>query len=60
MRRINSTHGNNRDQEKLNNLKVSAKSHVDTRREVRKTGGGQDTVGEIEDDLLIITTDKEL
>ena len=65
VRRIHSTNGNNRDvkdiKKKWDNLKVSAKSHVDnSRREARNTGEGQNAVGEIADDLLIIAAYKNL
>ena len=63
---VNSIHGNNRDikdiKKKWNNLKVTAKACVDnTRREIRRTGGGQNAAGEVEDeDALILDADKEL
>ena len=66
MSKVNSIHGNNRDikdiKKKWNNLKVTAKARVDnTRREVRRTGGGPNAAGEVEDeDALILAADKEL
>ena len=66
MSKVNSIHGNSRDikdiKKKWNNLKVTAKARVDnTRREVRRTGGGPNAAGEVEDeDALILAADKEL
>ena len=46
---------------KWNNLKGAAKSHVDSSREARQTGGGPNVVGEIDDyAILILSADKEL
>ena len=61
--KINLIHGNHRDvkdiKKKWNNLKLSAKSHVDDSR--RRTGGGQNAVGEVEEEeMLILATDKQL
>ena len=66
MRKINSIHGNNRDvkdiKKKWNNLKGSAKARVDSsRREARRTGGGPNEAGEVEDEyILILSSDREL
>ena len=66
MRKINSIHGNNRDvkdiKKKWNNLKGSAKARVDSsRREARRTGGGPNEAGEVEDeDILILSSDRDL
>ncbi|KAI6650212.1 Myb-related transcription factor, partner of profilin-like [Oopsacas minuta] len=66
MRKINSIHGNNRDvkdiKKKWNNLKGSAKARVDSsRREARRTGGGPNEAGEVEDeDIRILSSDREL
>ncbi|KAI6653937.1 hypothetical protein LOD99_3113 [Oopsacas minuta] len=66
MKKINSIHGNNRDvkdiKEKWNNLKGSAKARVDSsRREARRTGGGPNEAGEVEDeDIRILSSDREL
>ena len=66
MRKVNSIHGNNRDvkdiKKKWNNLKGSAKARVDSsRREARRTGGGPNEAGEVEDeDILILSSDREL
>ena len=53
--KLNSVHGNNRVvkdiKKKWNNLKLNAKSHVDdSRREAIRTGGGQNAVGEVEEE----------
>ena len=61
MRKINSIHGNNRDvkyiKKKWNNLKGSAKARVDSsRREARRTGGGINEAGEVEDAYILILT----
>ena len=64
--KINLIHGNHRDvkdiKKKWNNLKLSAKSHVDdSRREARRTGGGENAVGEVdEEEMLILATDTQL
>ena len=64
MRKINSIHGNNRDvkdiKKKWNNLKGSSKARVDySRREARRTGGGQNEAGEVEDeDIMILSFDR--
>ena len=44
-----------------NNLKVSAEARVDSsRREARRTGGGTNEAGEVEDeDILIFSSDRE-
>ena len=66
MRKINSIHGNNRDvkdiKKKWNNLKGSAKARMDySRRETRRTGGGPNGAGEVEDeDIMILSSDREL
>ncbi|KAI6647067.1 hypothetical protein LOD99_8904 [Oopsacas minuta] len=66
MRKINSIHGNNRDvkdiKKKWNNLKGCAKARVDSsRREARRTGGGPNEAGEVEDeDLRILSSDREM
>ena len=66
MSKVNSIHGNNRDikdiKKKWNNLKVTAKARVDnSRREVRRIGGGPNAAGEVEDEYaLILAADKEL
>ena len=66
MSKVNSIHSNNRDikeiKKKWNNLKVTAKARVDnTRREVRRTGGGPNAAEEVEDEYaLILAADKEL
>ena len=43
-------------------IKLNAKSHVDdSRREAMRTGGGQNAVGEVEEEqLVILAADKEL
>ena len=64
--KLNSIHGNHRDvkdlKKKWNNIKLTAKSHVDdSRREAMRTGGGQNAVGEVEEEqMLILAADKEL
>ena len=64
--KINSIHGNNRDmkevKKKWNSLKGSAKARVDcSRREARRTVGGPNVGGEVEDeDILILSSDKEM
>ena len=65
MKKINSIQRNNWDVKKLNNkcnyLKGSAKARVDcSLREARRTGGGPNEAGEVEDkDILILNSDKE-
>ena len=64
--KVNSVYGNNRAIEdirkKWNNLKLVAKSKVDASfREARKTGGGSNSSGIIDDeDILILAADKNL
>ena len=68
MSKVNYIHSNNRDvkdlKKKWNNLKVTAKaSVVNTRRELRQTGGEPNAAGEVEgedEDALILAADKEL
>ena len=66
MKKINFILGNNKDvkevKKKWNNLKGSAKGRVDcSRREARRTGGGSNEAGEVEDeDILILSSDKEI
>ena len=64
--KLNSTHGNGRAVEEIRkkwtNLKLNAKSKVDASfREARKTGGGTNTAGHVEDeDMLIISADRSI
>ena len=62
--KLNSAHGNARAvediREKWTNLKLNAKSKVDASfREARKTGGGVNTAGHVEDnDIFILSADR--
>ena len=64
--KLNSAHGNGRAVEdirkKWTNLKLNAKSKVDASlREGRKTGGGTNTAGHVEDEeILIISADRSI
>ena len=64
--KLNSAHGNGRAVEdirkKWTNLKLNAKSKVDASfREARKTGGGTNTAGHVDDeDMLIISADRNI
>ena len=64
--KLNSAHGNGRAVEEIRkkwtNLKLNAKSKVDASfREARKTGGGTNTAGHVDDeDMLIISADRSI
>ena len=64
--KLNSAHGNGRAVEEIRkkwtNLKLNAKSKVDASfREARKTRGGTNTAGHVEDvDMLIISADRSI
>ncbi|KAI6658926.1 hypothetical protein LOD99_10886 [Oopsacas minuta] len=65
MKKINSIHGNNRDVKDIKESEQSkrfAKAHVDSsRREARRTGGGPNEAGEVEDESIrILSSDREL
>ena len=64
LRKVKAFHGNIRDVKDLKkkwNLRVSAKARVDNiRREVRKTGGGANEAREVDEDMLIVSADKDI
>ena len=61
--RINSVHGNNKAvddiRKKWNNMKLTAKTKVDASfREANKTGGGSNSSGIVDSEMLILAADK--
>ena len=63
--KLNSIHGNGRAVEEIRkkwtNLKLNAKSKVASFREARKTGGGTNTAGQVEDeDMQILSADRSI